>query len=137
MLVMEQRLFTLMFSCRTDGGHTDRVQACSGGRRGSREVCSHHPVHPGGTPVNHMMTAMKNDIIIDSCSLDGLRLGNIHFLSKPSIWRRGRIPVIPKVVFYLLLCLTCLALSCVGLMQTLSSKVPHLQIFLCHYTYRL
>ena len=73
----------------------------------------------------------------DSCSLDGLRLGNIHFLSKPSIWRRGRIPVIPKVVFYLLLCLTCLALSCVGLMQTLSSKVPHLQMFVCHYTYRL
>ena len=38
----------LILPSRTDGGHTNRVQASSGGRWWSRKVCSHYSDHPGG-----------------------------------------------------------------------------------------
>ena len=60
---------TLILSNRTDGGHTNRVQASGGGRRRSRQVCSHHSVHPGGALLQEHMTKTMRYGCLDGLSI--------------------------------------------------------------------
>ena len=102
---------TLILPYRTDGGHTNRIPASGGGGWWSREVCSHHSVHPGGALITASRAHDNDNKKWSYGCLDGL---SIFLPTHPGLlfWRCGKIPTIPKVVVYVQLRFICLALSC-------------------------